>query len=104
MKEPQARTTEEAYSQSDLFENIRDSWLSLGRHPPCGSQWNVPSSASVLALKVLRFGWQLARAKGSHHQFKKAGVALIVTVPHPERDIPTGTLRNIFRCAGWDWK
>ncbi|MEK7245897.1 MAG: type II toxin-antitoxin system HicA family toxin, partial [Pseudomonadota bacterium] len=27
-----------------------------------------------------------------------------VTVPHPEREIPTGTMRSIHRQAGWDWK
>jgi predicted RNA binding protein YcfA (HicA-like mRNA interferase family) len=65
----------------------------------------VPTMKSGEVIRRLEAdGWRLARVKGSHHQFKKSGVALIVTVPHPERDIPTGTLRNIFRCAGWDWK
>ena len=27
-----------------------------------------------------------------------------VTVVHPLADIPTGTLRSIFRQAGWDWR
>ncbi len=27
-----------------------------------------------------------------------------MTVPHPRKDIPVGTLRNIFRQAGWDWQ
>ena len=26
-----------------------------------------------------------------------------VTVQHPRKDIPTGTLRNIYRQAGWPW-
>ncbi|MFB2704814.1 type II toxin-antitoxin system HicA family toxin [Marinobacter shengliensis] len=25
-------------------------------------------------------------------------------VPHPRKDIPIGTLRNIYRQAGWDWR
>ena len=27
-----------------------------------------------------------------------------VTVPHPRKDLPEGTLRNIFSPAGWVWK
>lgn len=48
-------------------------------------------------------GWTLVRVKGDHHHFKKAGYAHLVTVPHPNKDIATGTLRSIFRQAGWDW-
>jgi len=48
-------------------------------------------------------GWQLARFKGSHHQFKRPSKPDLVTAPHPLKDIPTGTLRNIFRQAGWAW-
>jgi len=28
----------------------------------------------------------------------------IVVVPNPKKDIPIGTLRNIFRQAGWEWR
>lgn len=28
----------------------------------------------------------------------------LVTVPHPSQDIATGTLRSIYRQAGWEWK
>lgn len=45
-------------------------------------------------------GWQLVRIAGSHHQFKKAGVRHIVTVPHPKKDLPIGTLNNILKAAG----
>ena len=48
-------------------------------------------------------GWVLDRVRGSHHQFKKTGAVALITVPHPEKDLPTGTLRNIYRCAGWNW-
>lgn len=27
-----------------------------------------------------------------------------VTVPHPSADLPIGTLKSIFRQAGWDWR
>jgi len=44
-------------------------------------------------------GWTV-RVKGSHHQFKLSGKGS-VTVKHPDSDIPIGTLRNIYRQAGW---
>jgi predicted RNA binding protein YcfA (HicA-like mRNA interferase family) len=59
-------------------------------------------SAEVIR-RLKAHGWVLDRVKGSHHQFKKAGEVILITVPHPEKDIPTGTLRNIYRCAGWNW-
>jgi predicted RNA binding protein YcfA (HicA-like mRNA interferase family) len=43
-------------------------------------------------------GWQLARASGSHHIFKKDG--RIVVVAHPKKDIPKGILASISRQAG----
>ena len=46
-------------------------------------------------------GWILVRSKGSHHQFKHASKVGLVTVPHPKKDLPAGTLRSIFRQAGW---
>jgi len=49
-------------------------------------------------------GWQLARVKGSHHHYKRPGRPGLVTVPHPSQDIATGTLRSIYRQAGWEWK
>ena len=48
-------------------------------------------------------GWYLARVKGSHHHFKHNTKSGLVTVPHPSKDIVIGTLRSIFRQAGWTW-
>jgi predicted RNA binding protein YcfA (HicA-like mRNA interferase family) len=45
-------------------------------------------------------GWMLVRTKGSHHHFRHASKPGTVTVPHPERDIPLGTLKSIERQAG----
>jgi predicted RNA binding protein YcfA (HicA-like mRNA interferase family) len=49
-------------------------------------------------------GWLLHHTKGDHHQFKHPEKPGKVTVPHPKKDIAVGTLRNIFRQAGWDWR
>ena len=44
-------------------------------------------------------GWYRVAQKGSHVQFKHPMKHGRVTVPHPERDIPIGTLRSIERQA-----
>jgi predicted RNA binding protein YcfA (HicA-like mRNA interferase family) len=44
-------------------------------------------------------GWYEVARKGSHVQFKHPAKPGRVTVPHPERDIPIGTLRSIERQA-----
>jgi predicted RNA binding protein YcfA (HicA-like mRNA interferase family) len=46
-------------------------------------------------------GWYLARVKGSHHQFKHSQKPGLVTIKHPDSDIPAGTLRSIYKQAGW---
>jgi predicted RNA binding protein YcfA (HicA-like mRNA interferase family) len=48
-------------------------------------------------------GWILVNVRGSHHQYKRPGAGGRVTVPHPKKDLPKGTLRNIFRQADWAW-
>ncbi|MBN1347276.1 MAG: type II toxin-antitoxin system HicA family toxin [Phycisphaerae bacterium] len=46
-------------------------------------------------------GWVLVRTKGNHHQFKHPDRRELLTVPHPRRDLPAGTLKAIKRLAGW---
>jgi predicted RNA binding protein YcfA (HicA-like mRNA interferase family) len=46
-------------------------------------------------------GWYLARVKSSHHQFKHPIRPGLVTVQHPDPQIPIGTLYSIERQAGW---
>ncbi|MDY0391504.1 type II toxin-antitoxin system HicA family toxin [Desulfobulbus oligotrophicus] len=46
-------------------------------------------------------GWILVRVKRSHHQFKHPVKPGLVTVKHPNSDIPAGTLNNIRKQAGW---
>jgi predicted RNA binding protein YcfA (HicA-like mRNA interferase family) len=45
-------------------------------------------------------GWYEVARKGSHVQFKHPKKPGRTTVPHPERDIPLGTLRSIERQSG----
>ncbi|MBB1126246.1 type II toxin-antitoxin system HicA family toxin [Thiospirillum jenense] len=49
-------------------------------------------------------GWQQVGGKGDHRKFKHQHHPQHVVVPHPRQDISIGTLRNIYRQAGWDWK
>ncbi len=56
-------------------------------------------SAEIIRT-IKAHGWTLARVKGSHHQFKHATRPNVVTVPHPKKDIPTGTARAILKAAG----
>jgi predicted RNA binding protein YcfA (HicA-like mRNA interferase family) len=49
-------------------------------------------------------GWVHVGTKGDHWQFKNPVKPGRVTITHPVRDIPTGTLRSIYRQAGWNWK
>ncbi len=45
-------------------------------------------------------GWRQIRVSGSHHHFKHPTKPGLVTVPHPKRDLPAGTLRSIEKQAG----
>jgi predicted RNA binding protein YcfA (HicA-like mRNA interferase family) len=45
-------------------------------------------------------GWVFVRAVGDHHQFKHPMKPGKVTVPHPVRDLPIGTLKSIERQSG----
>ncbi len=45
-------------------------------------------------------GWNLVNVKGSHHQFRHPNKPGRVTVPHPERDLPIGTIKSIEAQAG----
>ena len=53
-------------------------------------------------IKLLKdAGWELVATSGSHHQFKHPEIEGRVTVAHPKKDIPTKTVRSIYRQAGW---
>ncbi len=56
------------------------------------------------AVSAQRDGWRRVRASGSHRHYAHPTKPGVVTVPHPRKDIRVGTLRNIFRQAGWDWR
>ncbi|WP_419934894.1 type II toxin-antitoxin system HicA family toxin [Candidatus Palauibacter sp.] len=61
-------------------------------------------SSREIIRKLVADGWTLRNTRGSHHQFVHSDKPGRVTVKHPSKDIPIGTLRNIFRQAGWEWE
>jgi predicted RNA binding protein YcfA (HicA-like mRNA interferase family) len=58
----------------------------------------VDSRNILAALKA--DGWREVAQKGSHVQLRHPTKAGRVTVPHPKRDLPPGTLKSIERQAG----
>ncbi len=56
-------------------------------------------SRDVIAA-LQRAGWFEVARRGSHVQFKHPTRRGRTTVPHPQRDIPTGTLRSIEKQSG----
>ncbi|QND55939.1 type II toxin-antitoxin system HicA family toxin [Mesorhizobium sp. AR02] len=57
------------------------------------------NSADIIRL-LQADGWFEVARKGSHAQFKHRDKQGRVTVPHPKRDIPIGTLRSIEKQSG----
>jgi len=57
------------------------------------------TSREVIA-RLVKAGWRQVRQRGSHAQLKKDGVAALVTVPHPKKDLKLGTLRSIEKASG----
>lgn len=59
----------------------------------------VLSSREIMdALKVA--GWILLDVSGSHYQFVHPEKAGKVTIPHPRKIIPIGTIKSIERQSG----
>ena len=61
------------------------------------------NSADVIR-RLTREGWRKVHQVGSHTKFKHPDKPGMVTVPHPKKDMAIGTLRSIYRQAGWHWK
>lgn len=53
-----------------------------------------------IVKRLLADGFELVGIKGSHHKFRKDGRTVIV--PHPKKDLPSGTAKSIARQAGWE--
>jgi predicted RNA binding protein YcfA (HicA-like mRNA interferase family) len=56
--------------------------------------------SSSLKKMLEKDGWYIVRTKGSHHHFKHSEKKGIVTLPHPKKDVPKGTVNSILKQAG----
>ncbi|MEB0140323.1 MULTISPECIES: type II toxin-antitoxin system HicA family toxin [unclassified Undibacterium] len=45
-------------------------------------------------------GWRHVRTTGSHHHFKHPTKPNLLTVPHPKKDLPIGTVHSILKKTG----
>lgn len=50
--------------------------------------------------KIEAAGWFEVRQTGSHRQFRHATRKGTVTVPHPKKELPIGTLKSISKVSG----
>jgi len=48
---------------------------------------------------LLADGWYEVGVRGSHHYFKHPTKPGKVTVPHPKKELPPGTLKSIYKQA-----
>lgn len=61
----------------------------------------MKSYSSREVMQILKAdGWYEVGCVGDHHQFKHRTKPGRVTLTHPVKDIPTGTLKSIERQAG----
>ena len=56
------------------------------------------NSREIIRL-LKRAGWKHVDTAGDHWQFKHDSIPGRVTVPHPKRDLPIGTLKSIEKQA-----
>jgi len=61
---------------------------------------NTHMDSRLLIAALLADGWIEVAQRGSHKQFRHPTKSGRVTVPHPKRDLPLGTLRSIEKQAG----
>ena len=57
-------------------------------------------TAREAIARLVREGWDQRPGAGSHQVFRKDGRRVVVS--NHRGDIPTGTLREICRTAGWE--
>ncbi|MGE6740992.1 type II toxin-antitoxin system HicA family toxin [Allorhizobium pseudoryzae] len=63
-----------------------------------------PMTPREVARRLKEEGWLIKRyGPGDHVQYVHPQIPRRVSLDMGVREIPTGTLRSIFRQAGWDW-
>ena len=57
-------------------------------------------TSAEVRRRLVAHEWYEVATKGSHVQYKHPEKSGRVTVPHPKRDLPIGTLRSIEKQSG----
>lgn len=60
----------------------------------------MPLSSREILKRLHKAGWVEDRKSGSHVQLTHSERPGTITVPHPEKDFPIGTLRSIEKQSG----
>lgn len=53
-----------------------------------------------LIRAIEKDGWYEVSVVGSHHHFKNLNKIGKITIPHPKKDLPKGTVKIILKRAG----
>jgi predicted RNA binding protein YcfA (HicA-like mRNA interferase family) len=61
-------------------------------------------TSTEIIKRLQQDGWVIHNIRGSHYQFKHHVKKGKVTVPHPKKILPIGTLKSIFKQAQWEWR
>jgi predicted RNA binding protein YcfA (HicA-like mRNA interferase family) len=59
------------------------------------------TNSREIIRRLLQDGFEPVSVRGSHHKFVHRTRHLVVIVPHPKRNLPVGTVRSIYKQAGW---
>ena len=59
------------------------------------------TNSREIRSRLEREGWILVRIKGSHHIFRNSKTGVIISLPHPKKDLGEGLVRRIYRDANW---
>jgi len=65
---------------------------------------NTHMKSRTIIKMLEKDGWYKADQSGSHIQFRHPSKKGRVTVPHPKKDLPIGTLKSIERQSGITFK
>jgi len=57
-------------------------------------------NSADLIMQIKADGWCHFQTVGSHQQFRHPTKPGKVTVPHPKKDLPIGTVRSALKQAG----
>jgi len=60
---------------------------------------NFERNSKKLIKLLEQDGFEHLSTKGSHTKYRKGERTVIV--PHPKKDLPSGTVRAIYKQAGW---